>query len=216
MKKLLLMMVAVFLVSGCEAIDNYIAEKSVASQETKLLEEKVIELEEKIASLEKKLSDGELEEKIINLEKKLSDSKDFDSFFRKLVLSTLDSLENTAPSSAFLEPTSKKYSVAGNGGCFFAVSCDDIKAYGRGSELTFTVVNLSGVGATGTEVIITPATIDGVTSETKEYVFRISSIDSGGSHREKVGLKDIKPEEIKSLTVTVRQGGISYSQPKKK
>ena len=129
--------------------------------------------------------------------------------------SSLNRLENVFPQTAFIQPTSKGYSVAACSSGYFTLSCENIKEYGTGSEVTLEVVNLLGVTTTGVTLYVRyyPATPDegkSLYDSVKSIKEEIARIDSGKAVYTTLRLPEYKPDNLSALLIEIGVKGTSY------
>lgn len=194
MRKILLLAGCLFfpLLSGCDYVDNYIDKRIEAGSDS-----------QKIAALQKELEETQKSLKYFEESQKLT--------YKYIIGPSLSRVEEVAPSSAYLDPNTNKFSVVGYRGCFLTVSCTKFKEYGSGSTVTLELVNLMAASLTNVEVKVEygpdAELKTGLPNETSS---RIGLVRSGASNIVEIRMPEYKPEQVKYFSVSVEIGGIEY------
>lgn len=130
------------------------------------------------------------------------------------------------PDQATFQPSEMGYAVVACRTGYFAISCENIKSYATGSEITLQVVNMLSVNATDVVMNISyaAAMIDiGNQEETSKYFKtrkerreKIGNCAASKAKLVKVRIPEYKPDELKCMEISMSVGGIEFIKPNKK
>ncbi len=167
----------------------------------------------------------QLEKRIVLLEKdsqQLKGQIESEKIASKHNYTLISSLRGLFPEIAIIDPTANTYSIIACPSGLFSISCDNIKPYSTGSEISFEVTNLLGTTVTGVKLNVEYST-EGLNDtsilskhlkDLREKTSSISSIKSGYAVKMKVRIPEYKPDNLKYISVSVAVSGLSYHQQK--
>lgn len=130
------------------------------------------------------------------------------------------------PDQAIFQPSEMGYSVITCKTGYFAISCENIKPYATGSEITLQVVNMLSINATNVVMNISYAAamfdINNQDETTKYFKTRkerqekIGDCTSARAKLVKVRIPEYKPDELKCVEISMSVGGIEFIKPNNK
>ena len=90
----------------------------------------------------------------------------------------------------------------------------DVKPYASGSKITLEVVNLYAVDRTDVKVILRAYSINSEENSYdkagSQYILEetIGSIQAGATRKKIISIPEIRPEKLKSVTVSISEAGL--------
>lgn len=129
-------------------------------------------------------------------------------------ISNLENEVDKINSSVTLSPMNSKFDVVTTRTGRYALYISDVKPYASGSKITLEVVNLYAVDRTDVKVILraysTNSEENSYDNAGSRYILEetIGSIQAGATRKKVISIPEIRPEKLKSVTVSISEAGL--------
>jgi len=135
---------------------------------------------------------------------------------------SIKTLDFKLPEQALLNPSESKFSIISCRGGLFTVSCENIRKYSTGSEVTIEFVNLYSATMVDNTITVEyakefPNWNDLEKNKVyldsrKEKTEKLDDIKSGKAKSIKIRIPEYTPEELKFIGIKIQPNGITYQK----
>ena len=129
-------------------------------------------------------------------------------------ISNLENEVDKINSSVTLSPMNSKFDVVTTRTGRYAVLISDVKPYASGSKITLKIINLYAVDRSDVNVQILAIPIEekpeeGIILANRKIVEEtVGDISAGSSRKKIISIPEIRPEKLKSVTVSISEAGL--------